>query len=65
MKAGGVVTDLDGGEDFFASGNIVAGGRAVHRDLLAAVQRHASEEAIERVNPFRSLVGATPEPAGP
>ena len=55
-EAGGVVTDLDGGEDFFASGNIVAGGPGVHRDLLAAVRRHASEEAVERVNPFRSLV---------
>ena len=65
-EAGGVVTDLDGGEDFFASGNIVAGGRAVHRDLLAVVRRHASEEAIERVNPFRSAsVGAAPEPVGP
>jgi myo-inositol-1(or 4)-monophosphatase len=61
-EAGGVVTDLDGGEDFFAGGNIVAGGPAVHRDLLAAVRRHASEEAIERVNPFRS---AAPEPVGP
>ena len=61
-EAGGVVTDLDGREGFFASGNIVAGGPAVHRDLLAIVQRHASEEAIERVNPFRS---PAPEPVGP
>jgi len=60
-EAGGVVTDLDGGEDFFASGNIVAGGPAVHRDLLAAVRRHASEEAVERVNPFRSPAA---EPVG-
>jgi myo-inositol-1(or 4)-monophosphatase len=58
-EAGGVVTDLDGGEGFFASGNIVAGGPAVQRDLLAIVQRHASEEAIERVNPIH-----TPEPVG-
>jgi myo-inositol-1(or 4)-monophosphatase len=61
-EAGGVVTDLDGGENFFASGNVVAGGPAVHRDLLAIVQRHASEEAIERVNPLRS---PAPEPVGP
>ena len=60
-EAGGVVTDLDGGEGFFASGNIVAGGPAVHRDLLAVVRRHASEEAIERMSPFRS---STPEPVG-
>ena len=58
-EAGGVVTDLDGGEGFFASGNIVAGGPAVHRDLLAVVQRHASEAAIERVNPFRSAAPET------
>ncbi len=65
-EAGGVVTDLDGGEGFFASGNIVAGGLAVQRDLLEIVQRHASEEAIERVNPSRliHLVQApAPEPA--
>ncbi|MFY9825285.1 MAG: inositol monophosphatase family protein [Thermoanaerobaculia bacterium] len=61
-EAGGLVTDLDGGEGFFASGNVVAGGPAVHRDLLAVVRRHASEEAIERVNPVRS---PEPEPVGP
>ena len=61
-EAGGVVTDLDGGEGSYASGNVVAGGPGVHRDLLAIVQRHASEEAIERVNPLRS---PAPEPVGP
>ncbi len=61
-EAGGIVTDLDGGDDFFAGGNIVAGGPAVHRDLLAVVRRHASEEAIERLNPFRS---PAPEPVEP
>jgi len=53
-EAGGVVTDLDGGEGSFVSGNIVAGGQAVQRELLEIVQRHASEEAIERVNPLGS-----------
>ncbi|MEA2604543.1 MAG: monophosphatase [Acidobacteriota bacterium] len=62
-EAGGVVTDLDGGEGFFASGNIVAGGPAVQRDLLEIVQRHASEEAIERVNPIHAPIQA-PEPVG-
>jgi myo-inositol-1(or 4)-monophosphatase len=52
-EAGGIVTDVDGGERFFAGGNIVAGGPAVHRELLAAVRRHASEEAIERLNPLK------------
>ena len=59
-EAGGMVTDLDGGEGSFGSGNVVAGGPAVQRALLEVVQRHASEEAIERVNPIRS-----PAPVGP
>jgi myo-inositol-1(or 4)-monophosphatase len=53
-EAGGVVTDLDGGDGSFVSGNVVAGGPAVHRELLEIVRRHASEEAIERVNPVSS-----------
>ncbi len=61
-EAGGVVTDLDGGERFFSSGNIVAGSPAVQRGLLAVVERHASEEAIERVNPLHL---PTAEPVGP
>jgi myo-inositol-1(or 4)-monophosphatase len=67
-EAGGVVTDLDGGEGFFTSGNIVAGGPAVQRDLLEIVQRHASEEAIERVNPSHLIhlnQASAPEPVGP
>jgi myo-inositol-1(or 4)-monophosphatase len=51
-EAGGVVTDLDGGEAFFAGGNVVAGGRAVQRELLAAVARHASEAELDRLSPF-------------
>jgi len=53
-EAGGVLTDLDGGEGSFASGNVVAGGPAVQRELVEIVQRHASEEALERINPLRS-----------
>jgi len=59
-EAGGVVTDLDGGAGSFMSGNVVAGGAAVQRELLEIVQRHASEDAIERINPLRS-----PAPVGP
>lgn len=61
-EAGGRVTDLDGGEGFFASGNIVAGGPGTQRELLEVCQRHASEEAIERLNPTRS---PAPEPVSP
>jgi myo-inositol-1(or 4)-monophosphatase len=61
-EAGGVATDVDGGERFFQNGNIVAGGPALHRELLEVVRRHASEEAIEKVNPLGS---PAPEPVGP
>jgi myo-inositol-1(or 4)-monophosphatase len=65
-EAGGAVTDLDGGDNSFASGNVVAGSPGVHRELLEIVQRHASEEAIERVNPILSPVPVpAPEPVGP
>jgi myo-inositol-1(or 4)-monophosphatase len=62
-EAGGVVTDLDGGERFFAGGNIVAGGPETHRGLLEVVRRHASEAAIESVNPLPAIRSA--EPVGP
>jgi len=58
-EAGGVVTDTDGGDRFFAGGNVVAGGPALHRELLEVVRRHAGESAIERVNPLVA------EPVGP
>ena len=61
-EAGGAVTDVDGRDRFFAGGNIVAGGPALHRELLAVIRRHASEEAIDRLNP---LASPAPEPVGP
>ena len=61
-EAGGVLTDLDGGEGSFASGNVVAGGPAVQRELVEIVQRHASEEALERINPLRSPAQAPVAP---
>lgn len=61
-EAGGIVTDLDGGDGSFGSGNIVAGGSAVHRDLLEIVRRHASEEAVARVHPAPS---PAPAPVAP
>ena len=53
-EAGGVVTDLDGGEGFFASGNVVAGSPAVQRELREVVARHASEADLDRVSPART-----------
>jgi myo-inositol-1(or 4)-monophosphatase len=61
-EAGGVVTDLDGGGGSFVSGNVVAGGPAVHRDLLEIVRRHASEEAIARLNPVHAPAAAPVTP---
>jgi myo-inositol-1(or 4)-monophosphatase len=51
-EAGGTVTDLDGGDRFFHSGNVIAGGSAVQRELLAIAGRHASEAEIDRLNPL-------------
>ncbi len=53
-EAGGLVTDLDGGGRSFQSGNVLAGGPAVHRELLKAVALHADEALVDRLNPFES-----------
>jgi myo-inositol-1(or 4)-monophosphatase len=59
-EAGGRVTDLNGGESFFRSGNVVAGGPGVQAELLAAVGRHASEEALDRLHPFGQALAPLP-----
>ncbi len=51
-EAGGRVTDLDGGDAYLASGNVVAGGRAVHRELLAVVRAEADEATLDRLVPW-------------
>lgn len=48
-EAGGRVTDLDGGAGYFDSGNVVAGGPVLHPQLLACVQRHASEALLDQL----------------
>ena len=50
--AGGVVTDLDGGTGYFRGGNVVAGGKAVQRELWEVAARHAREADIDRLNPI-------------
>ena len=45
-EAGGVVTNLDGGGEIFTNGNVVAAAPAVHRELLAVIQRHCREKDI-------------------
>ncbi len=62
-EAGGVVTDLDGGEGFLVRGNLVAGAPGVQRELRHAVARHADESALGRLT---DAVGvAAPTEAGP
>jgi myo-inositol-1(or 4)-monophosphatase len=51
QEAGGVLSDLDGAGRYLESGNVVAGGPAVQRDLLAVVRGHADEALIDRLNP--------------
>ncbi len=47
-EAGGVVTDLAGDPRGLAGGNVIAGGAAVHRELLAAVTHHTDEAELAR-----------------
>lgn len=50
-EAGGVITDLDGGENWLRSGNVLAGSVAVHRDLREVASRHVSEGRLESLSP--------------
>ena len=47
-EAGGRVTDLDGKAGLPASGNVLAGGADVHRQLRAVIARHVSEVKLGR-----------------
>jgi myo-inositol-1(or 4)-monophosphatase len=51
-EAGGVVTDLDGAAGYFHGGNVVAGGKAVQRELWDVVAGHAREADVDRLNPL-------------
>ncbi len=37
-EAGGYVTDLDGGENPVATGDVIAGNETIHRELLRLLQ---------------------------
>jgi myo-inositol-1(or 4)-monophosphatase len=42
-EAGGFATDLDGGEDMLAKGNVIAGNESIHRELIGLLrQAHKS-----------------------
>ena len=50
-EAGGVVSNLEGGQEYLARGNVVAGSPGVHRELQLTVARHANEALIARLAP--------------
>ena len=54
-EAGGVASDLSGGNDFLMSGNLVAGGVALHRALLQTVQQYASESLLDDLAPLEPV----------
>lgn len=58
-EAGGLITDTDGGDDYFRGGNVIAGGPAVQRELLAAVARHTSEADLDRLQPVTPAAAPT------
>lgn len=49
QEAGGVLSDLDGGDGYLASGNVLAGAPAVHAGLVDAARESASEAAVDRL----------------
>ncbi|HVR28625.1 MAG TPA: inositol monophosphatase family protein [Thermoanaerobaculia bacterium] len=50
-EAGGVISDLEGGDRWLEGGNILAGPPGVHRRLLEIASRHASEAELDRLVP--------------
>lgn len=50
-QAGGVLSDLDGGDRYLASGNVLAGNPGVHAGLLAVARDMASEAELDRLVP--------------
>ncbi len=53
-EAGGRITDLDGGETFFESGNLIAGPPGLHEELLAKVHSYIDEAGLMAVDPPRN-----------
>jgi len=53
-EAGGRITDLDGGDAFFDSGNLIAGPPELHAELLATVHAIVDEARMEAVDPVRN-----------
>ena len=43
LEAGGLVSDFGGGNDYFSTGNLIAGNPKVHKGILQTIQPHLSE----------------------
>src|SRR4051812_13831858 len=54
-EAGGLFTDFSGGERWLRRGNVVGAPRGVHRDLIALLNRHVSEDQLDRRTVNRAL----------
>lgn len=58
-EAGGKVSDLDGGDRYLETGNVIAGGPGVYTELFELVGRHVSESRLDAL-----VSSATGHPAG-
>ncbi|HEX7679190.1 MAG TPA: inositol monophosphatase family protein [Thermoanaerobaculia bacterium] len=47
-EAGGVFSDFSGGDRWLERGNVVGAPAGVHRDLLKVLERHVSEDQLDR-----------------
>ncbi|MEO1083487.1 MAG: inositol monophosphatase family protein, partial [Acidobacteriota bacterium] len=50
-EAGGVLSDLDGGDGWLEGGSVLAANGEVHGAILEIVGRHVSEASLERLSP--------------
>lgn len=62
-EAGGRATDLDGGDRYLESGNLVAGAPGVHAELLARVNGLVDEAGMDRHVPRFGLADAVETPS--
>jgi myo-inositol-1(or 4)-monophosphatase len=53
-EAGGRITDLDGRDGFFESGNVVAGPPALQQELRALIARFVDEAGLQAIDPVRN-----------
>jgi len=47
-EAGGVVSDFSGGDRWLERGNIVGAPPGVHRELISLINRHVTEDDLEK-----------------